>query len=137
MPTEVLVQKSHVVENCFELILLNNGIVTIEFEEDFYEMKVAHLKQIESGMKVLGDGRKLPFFFKAKDFMQADEEAVNYSRSPESGKYTLANAVLVDNSAKRLMYNFYFNIKKPHVLTKAFKSKEEAFNWLLSLKNKS
>ncbi|MCB0477661.1 MAG: hypothetical protein KDC84_05835 [Crocinitomicaceae bacterium] len=117
----------------FMLNLLSNGIVEINFDDDFYDIKVEHLMEVEEGMRYLGKGKKLPFFFNSKDFLGIDKDAVAYSKSAESGKFTLANAVLVDNQAKKLIYNFYFRIKPPSVTTKAFKTKEDAFEWLLSL----
>lgn len=112
--------------------LLSNGIVEINFDPDYFHIEIGDLIDIEEGMRFLGDGKKLPFFFKAKDFMSISREAINYSKSAESGKYTLVNAVLVDNQAKKLMYNFFFRIRPPHIRTKAFKTKEDAFEWLES-----
>ncbi|MEZ4937910.1 MAG: hypothetical protein R2799_10010 [Crocinitomicaceae bacterium] len=121
------------IEGEFKMDLYLNGVVEINFAEDFYEVKIEHLKEIKEGMKYLGMGKKLPFFFNSKDFLGVDKEAVAYSKSPESGEFTLANAVLVDTQAKRMLYNFYFRIVPPHVQTKAFKSKEDALAWLVSL----
>ncbi len=128
---------SYEMKGVFIMNLLANGIVEIQFEEDFFDIKVGHLIEIEEGMRKLGKGKKLPFFFNSKDFLNVDKEAIQYSESPESGKFTLANAVLVDNAAKKLIYNFFFRVRKPHTLTKAFKTKEDAFEWLLSLENNS
>lgn len=113
--------------------LLSNGIVEITFDPDFFNMRVEDLIEIEEGMRYLGNGKRLPFFFKSKDFLNIDKDAVAYSKSPESGKFTLANAVLVDNQAKKIMYNFYFRLKPPFIRTKAFKTREDAFKWLESL----
>jgi hypothetical protein len=120
----------------FTLSLLENGIVQLDFDDDFYDIHVGHLIDIEEGMKVIGEGKKMPFYFNSKDFLSIDNEALAYTKRTESGKFTLANAVLVDNSAKKILYNIYFGLKKRKAPTKAFDTKEDAFDWLLSLENK-
>lgn len=124
-------------EKCFTMSLLLNGIVIIDFDEEFYQINKEHLIKMEEGMEFLGNGKKLPFYINATDFLNVDKEALKYSASPKSGRYTLANAVLVDNSAKKIMYNILLKFKKPHIQTKAFKTKEDAFEWLLSLTDNS
>lgn len=117
--------------------LNDHGIVEIEFDQNNTEITLDHVKQLRMFLFEFGNGAKLPVYFKAADFLGITPEARKYSATEESGKYTLANAVIVKSLASRILFNFYLNINKPIVPTKGFVTKKEAFDWLLSIKDQS
>lgn len=115
------------------LSLFSNNIVQCEWVEDLYEIQIKHILLLKDGLKELGGGEKMRFYNNSKDFSKIDKEAMEYISKPEASEFTLANGVLVNNLAKKIMFNFFMKFNKPTVPTRAFRTKGEAFDWLLSV----
>ena len=49
-------------------------------------------------------------------------------------KYRYADAFIVNSLPMRLLVNFYISFNKPKIPTKMFNNKENAFEWINSLK---
>jgi hypothetical protein len=131
--TEVY-SKVIILEGLFKLTLHNDGIVELDWDENLLEIDLQCMIQLRDGVFNLGQGDKLPVYVSTKPFMNMTEEAKLFASSADGQKYTLASAVLVDNLAKRILYNFYMKFYSSATPNKAFKSREEAFVWLKSLK---
>lgn len=131
--TEVY-SKVIILEGLFKLTLHNDGIVELDWDENLLEIDLQCMIQLRDGVFNLGQGDKLPVYVSTKPFMNMTEEAKLFASSAEGQKYTLASAVLADNLAKRILYNFYMKFYSSATPNKAFKSREEAFVWLKSLK---
>jgi hypothetical protein len=110
-----------------------NGIVEISWDTKLKEINKEHLIQIKKNIGEIGGGKKMPVYISTIDFLAISDSGKKYSASDEGQAFTLANAVLIDNLAKKILFNFYMNINKPKTLTKAFGTKVDAFAWLLSL----
>lgn len=123
-------------ENVFKLSMLDTGIILVEWSEEIVEITKEHLILLVTEIKDLGGGKRMRVFVGTQDFSKINKEAMEYSSTPESSKYTLANAVLVNNLAKKILFNFYMKFDKPTVPTRAFRSQQEGFDWLLSLSDK-
>jgi hypothetical protein len=108
-------------------------IVEVEWDEKLESVEIETMIKLREIMFNLGNGEKLPIYISTKPFMNISEEAKRFVATEEGQKYTLANAVLVDNLAKRILYNFFIKFYTLPNPNKAFKSKEEAFIWLKSL----
>jgi hypothetical protein len=67
----------------------------------------------------------------AHGYLRINKAAKLFAASPEGQKYTLSNAVLVDNPGKRILFNFFMLFFKPATPTQPVSSQEEAFSWLL------
>jgi len=52
------------------------------------------------------------------DFININAEAKAFTASKKGEKYSLSNAVLINNFAKALVFNFYLKINIPNVPTK-------------------
>ncbi|MCC7331711.1 MAG: hypothetical protein IT232_03790 [Flavobacteriales bacterium] len=130
-------QKVHVSPGAFTITLLSNGIIEVDWNADIGEIQLSHMKEIVEIVKEFGNGKKMPIYVTTLPFLQITIEAKQYVATEESQKYTLANAVLIDNLAKKLLFTFFININKPITPTKAFKSREDAHKWLLNLKKES
>ncbi|MBL7884458.1 MAG: hypothetical protein JNL69_10350 [Bacteroidia bacterium] len=117
-----------------DALLYENGIIEIVWNTSIEIIEVEHLTQMQQAICDLGNGKKIPVFFTAHDFLQLSKEGAAYAASEQGVAYTLANAVLIDSLAKKLLFNFFLNFNKPIAPTKGFSSREEAFNWLEGIK---
>lgn len=124
-----------VLNNCFSAKLSSRGIIIVDFNESLQEVTKEHLVKLTHCIKDLGCGKKMLVYTNTISFLSITEEAKTYAASTEGQKYTIANAVLIDNLAKAMLFNFYLKINKPTVPTKAFKTEEEALSWLESINN--
>ncbi|MBK6953157.1 MAG: hypothetical protein IPO32_06720 [Crocinitomicaceae bacterium] len=126
--------KEIIVEGSFKAIFHGtNNIVELEWDEQLEVIELQTMIQVREAIFVFGNGNKLPVYVSTKPFMNMTNEAKRFASSADGQKYTLASAVLVDNLAKRILYNFYVKFYSSSTPNKAFKSKEEAFIWLNSL----
>lgn len=125
------------VEDVFTANLLENRILEVYFNPDLVEVDVHHLQMLFESIKKLGQGKKMLQYFTIAPFLNITPEGRAYSASSEAQVYTLANAVLVNNLAQKIGFNFFLNFNKPPIPIKAFSKKEEAFEWLLSFNEKA
>lgn len=119
------------VENILRSILYENGIVEIVWDTTLEVIEVYHLKQVQETIASLGEGKKMPIFFTAHEFLTVSDDGRVYAASIEGVTYTLANAVLIDSLPKKILFNFFLKFNRPVAPTKGFTTKEDAFNWLL------
>ncbi len=126
--------KEILLEGSFRLTLHSDGIAELDWDDTLMEIDLQCMMQLREAVFRLGQGNKLPVYVSTKPFMNMTNEAKVFASSPEGQKYTLASAVLVDNLAKRILYNFYVKFYSSATPNKAFKSREEAFIWLKTLK---
>jgi hypothetical protein len=119
----------------YKISLFSDGILEIDWDSAVDEVKVSHLEELKLIIKDLGKGKKMPIFISTFPFMDVSSDAKKYAASDEGQEFTLANAVLIDNLGKKLMFNFFININKPKTPTKAFQTKSEAIKWLRKLNN--
>jgi hypothetical protein len=121
-------------EGILTATLLSNGVVEIVFSSDLTLIDTEHLEILKDCLGKLGGGKRLPLYFSIAPFLNISSEGRKYSASDSAGDYTLANAVLVGNLAQKIAFNFFVTFNKPPISIKAFSTKEEAFEWLLSIK---
>jgi hypothetical protein len=122
------------VKDLYTLKYNKNGIVEIYMHPTTFEVDKEQLMLLTDALGEIAGSNKLPIYIKASDFMGISKEAGIYSALPESNRFTLASAVLIETLAAKLLFNFYLQINKPPVPTKGFTTKESAFKWLLSFK---
>lgn len=125
------------VNDIFTAKLNNYGIVEICLLNKVNEIEKEHLVILRDTIYQIGEGKKMPVFFCANEFLGITGEARKYAASKEAGEYTLANAVLIKSLANKLLFNFFLNINKPLIPTKGFNSQSEAFEWLIQQNNSS
>ncbi len=121
-------------EGVYDLLLWTNGIIELNWKQELTEISIEHLRSVKDDIKDMGNGRRMPILVNAGDFIQISEEGKKYSASPEGQTYTLANAIIVDNLGKRILFNFFCKWYKPVRPIKAFTTKESASQWLLNTK---
>jgi hypothetical protein len=127
---EILIVREVFKEGFFKAVLYDNGIIEIIWDETIEVIEVIHLNKIREAIFDLGGGQKMPLYFSAHDFLNISVDARKDAASDEGGKYTLANAVLIDSLAKKIVFNFFMTINKPKIPTKGFSNREDAFAWL-------
>jgi hypothetical protein len=119
----------------YQICLLESGVIEISWKENIQEITVEMLKELKSCILDFGGGKKMPVFISTINFLNITSEARKYAASKTGQEFTLANAVLIDNLGKKMMFNFFMKINKPYTPTKAFRTREDAFQWLSSLPN--
>lgn len=115
----------------FKTILYSNNIIEVQWDKELLEIDKIHLISLKEFIKELGNENKMLIYTSILDFVRITTEGRRYGASDEGQEYTKANAILVDNMAKKIVFNFFMNINKPKTPTKSFSTKEEAFKWLL------
>ena len=109
--------------------LLEEGILHIHLKPHTEITMTDALLALEA-MEKLSGGKKRPVFIDAGEFSSVDKEVREFSASPESNIFTIADAIAYDNIAQKLVAGFYLVQNKPTVPTKLFADKAEAMLWL-------
>lgn len=122
-------------KDVFKADLYDNSIIEVNWNPDLIEIEKQHLVSLTNAVKALGKGKKMRLYITTFDFLAINSEGRKYSSTAKAELYTLANAVLIDSLAKKILFNFYLKFDKPNVPTKAFQLRSEAFEWLLSIPN--
>ena len=60
-----------------------------------------------------------------------DKKARTFIASKELKEKTMARAILVNSTVKKILTNFYLHLNEPEVPAKIFTDYNEAYNWLL------
>ncbi|TND07770.1 MAG: hypothetical protein FD123_2921 [Bacteroidetes bacterium] len=87
-------------------------------------------RAITEALGTVSGGIARPVLKVAGKYSSADESARIYTASPEGLRYTLADAVLINSMAQRIIGNFYLQVNKPSKPTRLFTSREDAIKWL-------
>jgi len=119
---------------CFIANLYSNGIIELIWDESIDEVALDHMWMVRDAVKDLGKGEKMPMYIVTHGFLRINKKAKLFAASAEGQKYTLANAVLVDNPGKRILFNFFMLFFKPATPIKPVSNQEEAFASLLEMK---
>lgn len=117
----------------FTALLYTNGIVELVWDQKIEIITKEMLQNVRSALYQFGKGKRMPVYVSTFDFMETNDEAKKYSGTLEAQEYTLANAVQIDNLAKKITFNLFLKFYGTAIPSKAFKTKEEAFAWLTSI----
>lgn len=110
-------------------MIYDNGIVHVKFNEGS-EVEPRDVDEIHSGALRLSGGRPYCTLADSRVNMTSTKEAREYSSKGLYKENHLANAILVNSTAVKLMANFYMRFYKPPIPTKIFNTEVEACNWL-------
>ncbi|MGQ0828236.1 MAG: DUF7793 family protein [Bacteroidota bacterium] len=87
--------------------------------------------EILGAVKEIGSGKKFPnLITTSKGYVAISSEARALSASEPGNIYTLADAIVVNSTAFKLIANFYISFNKPVRPTRLFTSEKEAVEWL-------
>lgn len=123
------------IKDVFSAELYDNSIIEVKWNPELKEIEKYHLIELTNAIKTLGEGKRMRVYITTFDFMNSNEESRAYSTTEAGERYTLANAVLIDSLAKKILFNFYLKFNKPNRPTRAFTLRSQAFEWLLSIKD--
>ncbi len=111
---------------------LENSIIKI----DMTSSSVIDLDECEKITEAIGnltDKKPALILMIAGNTTNYTNKAREFSASEAGSIYTIADAMIVNNLAQKIMVSFYLKINKPIRPSKAFNSEVEAVQWLLSL----
>lgn len=134
-PDKFKVIRTEEEQGLFQVIIYKNGILEVKWDDLLEEIGLEHMQLLIGQIKKIGNGEKMCVYMSVNEFVTITMEALSYAASEECEEFTRANAVLADNLAKKLVFNFYLRVNKPSTLTRTFATKDEAFDWLLSFSN--
>lgn len=110
--------------------LRDDGLFQIQMKEIEREVVIDDIKEMTNTIGEMGGGKKYPMLILIKRFNPITKDASEYAASETAGRYTLADAIVINNFAIRIATNFYIKIFKPKRPTKMFNSEEKAVDWL-------
>lgn len=108
----------------------SDGIVQTEITRN-YDLEIFDAKQLMDAYLKLGDGIKYPHLFVFMDMSLADRDVMKYM-AEEANDFGVADAILVDSKAQKILANFYILVQRPKIPTRFFLVRDEAIEWLRS-----
>ena len=94
--------------------------------QDFFELKKAALR--------LGDGEAFYNIIEVGAHTLPNKEAREMSSSIEGSFYKKADAFVITTLAQKIMGSLMVRINRPHVPTRFFRTRDEAQQWIHTLK---
>jgi hypothetical protein len=91
---------------------------------------LAEVDENYAAVMKLAAGRRYAVLVDASHPCTITKEAMEYTNRPESYKFLIAQAIVVNSLANRLVGNFIIKFHKPASPTKLFSNKESAYIWL-------
>jgi len=111
------------------VVLRSDGIIQYILKKGKI-LNIQDAKAILRAVETLGEKKKFPLLFTLGVASTVNTEARFYAATEEANQYTLALAIVVNNSAQTFLGNTYIKFNKPLKPTKLFTSEEEAIKWL-------
>lgn len=122
------------IDGCATLHYFAPDLIEIIWDRNLSVVEEKHLRELRKALELIGKGKKMLVYVDTPDFISMSPEARKYAGSDEAQHFTKANAVLADNLAKRIMYNFFVTFSRPKTPTRAFSSQKAALDWLKKLR---
>lgn len=98
------------------------------------EIDLAKTKEHLAIINKLTEGEKHLALIDANDYFFAENEALEFIASSNTGSSRLAIAIYTKNLSNRLTLLYFKLIYKPNTPIAFFNTENEAMNWLLSIK---
>lgn len=105
------------------------GIIWLILKEDA-ELDVKEIKDFTSVCEKLANHKPYFLISDARVNLSITSEGRKAAASKEISPLLVANAVLVNNVAVRIVANFFTAVNKPHFKYKVFNEERAAINWL-------
>lgn len=117
-----------------KVFFYTNQIVCYEFYDDIF-IEIEDVKELAQATEELTGGI-IPVLNLSitgqRNNISTEAFSFNVHKELNIKQKTLAEAVVIDNLATRIMANFYYKVVKKDHVVKVFDKKKEAINWLLS-----
>jgi hypothetical protein len=118
-----------VINKKYYTINYTGNIMFIDYKEGT-EITVEIMKQMMQDMIELSKGKKFAVFSDLTKNISSTAEARIYGAKNEFTSYTVANAVITNSLAIKIMVNFFITFNKPEKPTRLFKDRKGAVDWL-------
>ncbi|TNE55874.1 MAG: hypothetical protein EP338_01865 [Bacteroidetes bacterium] len=103
----------------FHLYFFSGSFIHMEFIDEVYAFN----------QEIGGHAYRNLYEFEAH--VDLDPEVREWAAAPDGNKKTIADALVVNNLAHKLLANFYMRFNKPVKPTRIFNKREQALKWLL------
>lgn len=121
---------------------MKNEFCTVEMENDIVCITFHHSIKLEENQAVemvqlrkeLTNNIPKHFILDGKNLTNVTKGARDYLASKDATDGIIAGAFLVDSPLTKILGNFFLKISKPNKPSKLFTSKEEAIEWLSTVK---
>ncbi len=113
-----------------EVFLRDDGIVEILIKESA-DIGIEECKEIIDAYRKLLENKKYPLLHIVEDYVNISKAAREYAASEEGLSFSKVEAFVINSLAHKMLANFYMKMNKPSVLTRFFRTKKEAEEWLL------
>jgi hypothetical protein len=117
------------IELSYATIEKRGGIIWLIMKEDA-EIDVKEIIEFTAICEEISGHKPYILVSDARVNLTITSEARKAAASKEVSPLLLANAVLVNNIAVRMVANFFTTVNKPHFKYKVFNEEKEALNWL-------
>lgn len=114
---------------CASLSIMEDGILRVTIFENS-EIDLEESKAMHKISQDLTKGEKIFVLIDARTQVVVSKESREWGSSPESLKNTVAQAILIDSLANRLIGNFIIQFHKPIAKTRLFSVEKDAIDWL-------
>jgi len=116
-----------------EIFQLKNSILYCDFFLSTYNDMDAAREHVQGLQNTLGSHKAL-FLIDIVGVKKASKDFRDYMASDDVAVMSTAHAIYIDSGIAKIMGNLYLKFSKPKIPTKIFTSKEDAIEWLLSIK---
>ena len=112
------------------------SITQLENDTILFKLKENSIIELEDSKKMyeetmqLSQGRKYASLVDARAIVTLTKEAREWSANPELHKNLIAQAIVINSLANRIVGNFIIRFHKPKAPTRLFSSMEKAKEWL-------
>ncbi len=114
---------------CAQITLIEKGILRVTLFQNS-EIDLEESKAMQKAASEITKGQKYSALIDARVQVTLSSEAREWGSSVESLKDTIAQAILVESLANKLIGNFIIQFHKPIAKTKLFSNETLAIEWL-------
>lgn len=115
------------------LEILEDGVLYYHLYDDSV-LDISDVKEMLKAHRILAARKPRPVLVDAGVRTSMTQEARLFDISRERQKYTLAEAIIVNNIVTRITANFYYRFNPPPYKTRFFNSEESAYAWIKAMK---
>lgn len=93
------------------------------------------MEMVDNGYKFLEKSTPGKYYniYEFKSFADVDPEVREWSSSNIEGKYSVSDAIVINNIGQKILADFYLKFNKPKQPTKIFTSTHKAIEWIHQL----
>ncbi len=126
--------RNPVFTKCAKFSVLEDGVLSIQLlancEIDLSESKLMQKVSLE-----ITNGKKFVALIDAREAFFVSKESREWGSTAEAQKNMVAQAIVVNSTANRLVGNFIIQFHKPIAKTRLFSDEKSALEWLRDQKN--